>query len=111
MCVNWNKQALPLSLLFRFPMEESVNETSQGDQSTQENVTPPARGKVSPDKPAHDSNFIPQRWNLRERPPPVQRLETTLESQEMEVASAPRKRKAPAEARVTYTTIPADQIV
>ena len=86
-----------------------MNETSQEDQSTQENATPPARAKVSPEKPARDSNFVPQRWNLRERPPPVQRLETTLGSQEMEVASAPRKRKAPTEARVTYTTVPADQ--
>ena len=88
-----------------------MNETSQEDQSTQENATPPARAKVSPEKPSRDSNFIPQRWNLRERPPPVQRLETTLGSQEMEVASAPRKRKAPTEARVTYTTVPADQIL
>ena len=48
-------------------------------------------------------NICPmQRWNLRERRVPQQQLNSSADtSQEMEgTATAPRKRKAPAETRV-----------
>ena len=99
MGINWNTSSLlcPLAVV----MEQSPEQTSQEELSSQESIPTPPKEKVSRKIQSTHAfhTFCTQRWNLRERPPPVQRLDSVY-SQELETSNVTRKRKAPGEAKV-----------